>query len=358
MTRERLLYILAFFLTLFVYLWHGSPVTALLLLLFVLYALAAFAFSRIAGRGLEAVMSAGGMVEKGEDLEAKVEIRQDGRVPVPLLKGKIQAVNRLTGEEQYLPLACSLPPKGARQRKTSLTDQFCGKVELSLKELTAGDPLGLFRGKRECPASAFGYFAPVITPAAVEREALDSYDMESYQYSQYEKGSDPGEVFGIREYREGDSLKQIHWKLSAKMDEVMVKIPSFPIENNIILMLDNLLVPDSPSTPEERSRLVERFYSLSAALLEKDIHHTIGWYDVDQQVYMTRRIGNREELQASIPDVLGCGFEESEVSTVYRYLEGLEGQGFSNHFLVTLQEERDADRLENYGAVKVFRATE
>lgn len=358
MTRERLIYILICLLALFVYLRHGSPVTAVLLMLLAAYALAAWLFSRFGGRRLAGIMSAGSMVEKGEILEAEVEIRQESRLPVPLLEGKISAVNRLTGEEKTVPLTCSLPPEGGRSRTVTLTDQFCGKVEIRLKDLAVGDPLRLFRGKRECDASSVGFFAPVLSPAVVDREALDSYNMESYQYSQYEKGSDPGEVFGIREYREGDSLKQIHWKLSAKMDEMMVKIPSFPIENNIILILDNLLIPGTDPSPEARSKLVERFYSLSAALLKKDAHHTIGWYDVEQQWFATRRVGNRDDLQGTIPEVLGCGFEESEISTVYRYLENLEGQGFSNHFLVTLQEERDTERLESYGAVRIFRETE
>ena len=60
----------------------------------------------------------------------------------------------------------------------------------------------------------------------------------------------------------------------------------------------------------------------------------------------------------TMPDALSCGFGRSEYSTVYRYLESLEDRGFSNHFLVTAQEERDIDRLENYGAVKVFRTTQ
>ena len=51
---------------------------------------------------------------------------------------------------------------------------------------------------------------PEISRVVIPEDYLDSYNMESHQYSQYEKGNDTGEVFGIKEYAEGDSLKSIH----------------------------------------------------------------------------------------------------------------------------------------------------
>ena len=86
-------------------------------------------------------------------------------------------------------------------------------------------------------------------------------------------------------------------------------------------------------------------------------------YDYNQRLHFGgsltyQDIKDREAMWNTMPDALSCGFGRSEYSTVYRYLESLEDRGFSNHFLVTAQEERDIDRLENYGAVKVFRTTQ
>lgn len=36
-------------------------------------------------------------------------------------------------------------------------------------------------------------------------------------------GDDPGETYDIREYRSGDSIRQIHWKLSGKLDDIMIR---------------------------------------------------------------------------------------------------------------------------------------
>ena len=102
---------------------------------------------------------------------------------------------------------------------------------------------------------------------------------------------------------------------------------------------------------------MELLYSLSSELLEKSIPHSIGWYDTKEQVFRSQAIRNEEELWASVPEVLSCGFEASETSTIYRYLESTRSVDFTNHFLVSVQE-RDTERLEQYGAVNVFRTTE
>ena len=362
MRRNRILFGVWVLFLLMLFFYRGQPAVSALLIFTAAYLAAAFLLTRAGGRKLTVRCGGGDMVSKGETMTMTIELKNRGRLPVFCCTCEAEAVNLLTGEGKRFPIICSLLPGGSRRFAFDLTDLYCGKVELKLSELTVCDPLRLFAAKRlaeaEQESSAAGYFAPQLNPAQIPAAFLDSYNMESYQYSQYEKGSDPGEVFGVREYQEGDSLKQIHWKLTAKLGEITVKIPSFPIENNILVILDNLLDPEADVPPEKRSALVELLYSLSEALLEKTIPHSIGWYDSREQVFIRRQIRSEEELWASVPEVLGCGFEKSEASTIYRYLESAEGVDFTNHFLVTAQAEKDTERLEGYGAVNVFRTIE
>ena len=345
---------------LFLFFYRGQAAVSVLLLFTVIYAVAAYLLTRISGRELTVEFKGGDMVSKGETMTIRMKLSNRGKLPVFCASGEAEAVNLLTGQSRQLPVECSLLPGRSREFAFDLTDQYCGKVQLTLSKLTVCDPLRLFTSAAVSSkaADAACYFAPQLHPAQIPEEFLDSYNMESYQYSQYEKGSDPGEVFGVREYQEGDSLKQIHWKLTAKLGEVTVKIPSFPIENNILVILDNLPDPEVEVLPAQRSALVELLYSLSAALLEKSIPHSIGWYDSREQTFVRRQIRTEEELWASVPDVLGCGFTESDVSVVVRYLESPEGVDFTNHFLVSVQGERDTERLERYGAVNVFSTIE
>ena len=359
MIRSRIVFCIWALSLLLLFFYKGQPAVTVLIIFTAAYAVAAFLLTRLSGREISIGFTGGDMVSKGETVKINMELRNRGKLPVFCCICEAAAKNLLTGTEEKHEVTLSLPPGSSRSYRFDLTESCCGKVELHLAKLTVSDPLQLFKAERQAGGDgpAVSYFAPQLHPADIPAEFLDSYNMESYQYSQYEKGSDPGEVFGIREYQEGDSLKQVHWKLTAKLDELTVKIPSFPIENNILLILDNLIDPETGVPAMQRSALVELLYSLSAHLLEKSIPHSIGWYDTKEQVFRSQAIRNEEELWASVPEVLSCGFEASETSTIYRYLESTRSVDFTNHFLVSVQE-RDTERLEQYGAVNVFRTTE
>lgn len=52
---------------------------------------------------------------------------------------------------------------------------------------------------------------------------------------QNRKGSDASEMFDIRDYVPGDDIRTIHWKLSGKTDELIVRQASAPSHYNIAL---------------------------------------------------------------------------------------------------------------------------
>ncbi|PWI21700.1 hypothetical protein DF281_10940 [Kurthia zopfii] len=62
-------------------------------------------------------------------------------------------------------------------------------------------------------------------------------DAESDQMRQVQSLSD--ESFGIRAYKMGDSLRQIHWKLSAKLDDLVVLEQHEQVNERIFLSLEN-----------------------------------------------------------------------------------------------------------------------
>lgn len=59
-------------------------------------------------------------------------------------------------------------------------------------------------------------------------------------------GDDPSEIFDYREFRDGDRLSRVNWKLSAREKQLMVKEMSDPIQEPVCITLgissDNVLV--------------------------------------------------------------------------------------------------------------------
>ena len=79
------------------------------------------------------------------------------------------------------------------------------------------DPIGLFSKKMRFYADGASLILPETFPVDVElQHTPDLPDIESDRYSPVRAGDDPSELFGLRDYREGDPLRNIHWKLSVK----------------------------------------------------------------------------------------------------------------------------------------------
>ena len=57
------------------------------------------------------------------------------------------------------------------------------------------------------------------------------------------RGSDLTEPFRLREYAPGDSLRQIHWKLSSKLDRLVIREPGMPAARTLLVFWDRAAMP-------------------------------------------------------------------------------------------------------------------
>jgi hypothetical protein len=89
-------------------------------------------------------------------------------------------------------------------------------------------------------------------------------------YSQSRAGGDPSEVFALREYRDGDMQNRIHWKLSSRSDEFIVKEPSEQVNSRV------LIIPDLPSckTDADADGVLDVFASISYFLARERLPYS------------------------------------------------------------------------------------
>ena len=126
---------------------------------------------------------------------------------------------------------------------------------------------GLFRSRLSFrgEAMAVGMIAPNIFPMETQIAYGESTNMDSDEYSMKKAGYDPSETFAIREYQPGDRIRQIHWKLTEKFDNLMVRDYGLPIQNTILLLLETGYAQDKPD-PDCMDALAEALLSVSQEL--------------------------------------------------------------------------------------------
>ena len=355
MKRIKAAFLAWLVLTGLIYVMNGSKAAAAMFIVALVYCVLAFAAVMISGRKLKPRIVIGSGADKNKESKVVLSAESGSKIPVPSCRIDIACENVLTKEKETVTEELLPGLKGKDSTELSVTSPYCGMIGISAEDAVISDPVGLFSRKQKMSAGTELYVMPEISEVGIPEDFLDSYDMESYTYSQYRKGSDPGEVFGIREYQDGDSPKQIHWKLSAKLDDMIVKIPSYPIENKLIILLDNSIPEGAELSAEERSGLMEYFFSISHILIGKNITHSLGWCDHRSGSFIVRRVESDGDMWAAVPEALSAGIEQSGMSTAYRFLSASGDEHFTNHFIVTCFDPRDTEMLAEYGEVRTFR---
>lgn len=111
-------------------------------------------------------------------------------------------------------------------------------------------------------------------------------------------GEDRSEVYQLREYRPGDDIRQIHWKLSSKLDELILKEASQPESRSLLVFWDKR----SGGTPAQMDALAEVVSSAGMALLQSGVPYTLCWTDRDD--LQAQDISEENQLLQAIPSLV------------------------------------------------------
>jgi uncharacterized protein (DUF58 family) len=108
-----------------------------------------------------------------------------------------------------------------------------GPLSASRLVVESADPLGLFRTRRDVGGGGLAVAMPLFTSLS---DRLQVREIES-QLTVVRAGHGT-DLYGVREYRSGDSLRRIHWKTSARRGELVVREYEPPGLKVLALLLD------------------------------------------------------------------------------------------------------------------------
>ena len=245
--------------------------------------------------------------EKGREVCGKIVLENKSTFPIFKAICEVSVKNNLTGEENRMNIALSAPPKGKTEGEFCLSSEFCGYITAKAERIFLTDIFGIFPLEAKNFSSPKGKttvlpetFAPVIVFNGI---LLVPEDSESYAPDK--KGNDYSETFQIREYSPGDSIKQIHWKLSEKLDKTIVRDASLPIAKNIMLFWDK-----TAGSAKEIDAMAEVCSSVAESLLKSGYEFMLGFSEKNKAEFA--EIKTEEELLEAIPRMIKFGGEKSE----------------------------------------------
>lgn len=223
-------------------------------------------------------------------------------------------------------LFLSVPPNSSRRQRYRCVADRRGRYQLMGVELTTRFPLGLMRGILNHTDGVYFTVQPALGRLLPGwKELFHVLDTGSKQ-RRVRALSDEGEFFGLRAYRAGDSPRWIHWRSSARRDELVVRQFQQPESRELVLLLD-LVIPSDNSEEARRAyiKVEDKAVEFVATLVHQMTHGNVGSITVtiaDSSPTVASRITARSQGHALL-DRLGNarGGTASTLSTALQLLE-------------------------------------
>lgn len=201
------------------------------------------------------------------------------------LRGRIELVfevHDLLFDEVVQQPVSLFPGAGSPERFNVPVDtSACGHTEVRLASAYMLDPLGLARTR--LPGAVYESSItvyPRVQDLDVQITRANNASTTSISYDPRRSGQDRTEVFDLREFAPGDSLKSVHWKLSARFDDLMVREPSRPAGYDVALLCGMHVVdPQDANALQVLAAGLCMLSSISMGLLRRGTPHTVGYSD-------------------------------------------------------------------------------
>lgn len=156
-----------------------------------------------------------------------------------------------------------VPPSSSRQGSYRLRLPGRGRYELSHLSVTTRFPLGLVqRGVGiDAPEQILVY--PRLGRLHADWRKLLQHSMELVSHARSTAGTFRDEMHRLREYRTGDDPRMIHWRTSARLNELMVREYHETRDRDLLIVMDAWT---SARPSEAELERVERGLSFAASL--------------------------------------------------------------------------------------------
>lgn len=197
-------------------------------------------------------------VPAGTDSRVELSVRNTARRRSPVLTASDPFDE---GRRQAHFLLAPLAPGETAKAAYRLPTERRGVYDLGPLELQLADPFGLAR--RSVTAAPLATLTVFPRVDVVEAPALtrgdDAYASANHPTALTASGED---FYALREYEVGDDLRRVHWKSSAKLDQLMIRQDEVPWQGRATVVLD---LRPAIHTPESLEAAVSAAASIVTA---------------------------------------------------------------------------------------------
>lgn len=224
------------------------------------------------------------IVQMGEETE--LWLLGTCSAPMPPFRGKLRLCRCISGEQMRY-----------RAEKGIPTDH-CGGFTVTVEKIRVCDYLGLF----SFPVKAVENKTVIVRPRKLPIPQPPQVEQFAARRWRPKPGGGFAENHEMRLYRPGDSLNQIHWKLSAKTGNLILREPMEPVRGLVLLTMT------LRGQPEALDRKFGRLVWLGEYLLDQSVPFEIR--ALTAEGILTFSVAKSTDLYKAVDKLLCTGAAE------------------------------------------------
>lgn len=244
----------------------------------------------------------------------KFGIKLSNRSILPISIINISLVCKTSLEETIIKKKIRTGLAGREEKTVFIfaSSPHCSIVECSITKIKFSDALGLFSFKPKIEnSSAEVVVMPYTSKQGLAVASSQNYSMDSDIFSDIRKGDDCSQVFEVREYTPGDDIRRIHWRLSSKQDNLIVKEYSKPITDEAVILIESGFIPDkADKTASIVDNILAVFLTLSDSILSNEKSISVKWYSQKSKKMFSYDIKSQWEIYSVVKQFLSDGLSK------------------------------------------------
>ncbi len=287
---------------------------------------------------LEAPLS---MTERGRKVPVKIKIQNysifpTGKISIQL----VETHNLFRKKRKTVFYAAAEGRKVSEECSTTVISaewysKYSGTAVIRLVKAKSFDLLGLLA--LSVPKEMYQGKEEIVVLPAIYEVPIEISDKTNFLVEEQERfllgrnvmDETVAEQFQIREYQPGDKIRSIHWKLTAKADELMVR-DYLPVISCPVLLFIN--IPEEraekrKSLLQQRDKFFSVLLSVSKSMAQKQCIHYVIWYDKEEEDVLRFRVEKEEDIYRLLMKIDGIGQYPKDyfIEEAYyqRYREGV-----------------------------------
>ncbi len=345
MWLRRIVWIIILFFSIIFYVFNNSPATLAVPICLAILPVASFLIMKFLYKVPEIRFLKPASVSKNKEIPLEFLIRNSGFFPINNATVIIEQKNVRTGGTSEMTLESGALGKKEVKLTGQIKPEHYGKMKLSVKDVIFRDIFGMFQSRRSVDVNDGFSVNPERFAVSVSLTNCAAALLETDKFSSGKKDSNSSEIMGIKEYVPGDPVKNMHWKLSAKTDKLLIKELGTPVVDQVCLFLDMTHPEDADENASDT--VAEVFASIADAMLGNEMSPEVGWQDPECGVLQLRNVRSEEELGAVIEEMMSVPLKENGFSISDAIAMSSDKLGFAHVVAVGVSPELDVAHISN-----------